>query len=182
MYVSAPADMLFEATYKVKRPGNYGWAAKEGSHCIDRTRAFDPPETCAGVGPLGEPIRDPIIEYLNFAVEDPRSQFPGVGFGRASLGGHIYRGKKIKRLRGRFVQGDFAVNLLDGQILVAKPRPRGRLWKLRRAFVFDPSDPVRSGFMKGIGQDAAGELYAVTGNFTPSGVEGRIWKIVPAAE
>jgi glucose/arabinose dehydrogenase len=181
MYVSAPADTLFEATYRVTQPGNFGWAIKEGTHCIDRTSAFEPPETCTTVGSLGEPIQDPIIEYLNFAVEDPRSQFPGEGFGRASLGGHIYRGTAIKWLRGRFVQGDFALNLLDGQILVAKPMPRGELWRLRRAFVFDPSDSVRSGFMKSIGQDADGELYAVTGNFTPSGLEGRIWKIIDAS-
>ena len=116
-----------------------------------------------GVGPLGEPIHAPIIEYLNFAVEDPRSRFPGQGFGRASLGGHMYRGQDIKWLRGRFVQGDFALNFLDGQILVAKEMPKGKLWKLRRAFVFDPSDPVKSGFVKSIGQDADGELYAVTG-------------------
>jgi glucose/arabinose dehydrogenase len=182
MYVSAPADTLFEATYRVTEPGNFGWASKEGTHCFDRTSAFAPPETCANVGPLGEPIHDPIIEYLNFAVEDPRSQFPGRGFGRATVGGHIYRGEAIKWLRGRFVQGDFALNLLDGQILVAKRMPDGHLWKLRRAFVFDPSDPVKSGFVKSIGQDAAGELYAITGNFTPTGLEGRVWKIVAASE
>jgi glucose/arabinose dehydrogenase len=207
MYVSAPADTLFEATYKVAGPGNYGWAIKEGTHCIVRTSAFAPPETlacstdqqcpigpqvsvcgenrvctCPNVGPLGEPIHDPIIEYLNFAVEDPRSQFPGQGFGRASLGGHVYRGTAIKWLRGRFVQGDFALNFLDGQILVAKEMPPGKLWKLRRAFVFDPSDPVKSGFMKSIGQDADGELYAVTGNFTPTGLQGRIWKIIDASQ
>ncbi|MPZ60914.1 MAG: hypothetical protein GEU93_06385 [Propionibacteriales bacterium] len=182
MYVSATADTLFEATYRVTQPGNYGWALKEGTHCFDRTSAFAPPETCANVGSLGEPIHDPVIEYLNFAVEDPRSQVPGEGFGRASLGGHIYRGEAIKWLRGRFVQGDFAVGTLDGQILVATPTPSGHLWKLRRAFTFDPSDPVRSGFMKSIGQDADGELYAITGNFTPTGLEGRIWKIIDAPE
>jgi glucose/arabinose dehydrogenase len=207
MYVSAPADTLFEATYKVARPGNYGWAAKEGTHCIVRTSAFAPPETiacstdeqcpsgpqvstcgekgvctCPDVGPRGEPINDPVVEYLNFAVEDPRSRFSGNGFGRASLGGHVYRGKAIKWLRGRLVLGDFALNFLDGQILVAQEMSRGKRWKLRRAFVFDASDPVKSGFMKSIGQDAEGELYAVTGNFTPTGLEGRIWKIVDASE
>jgi hypothetical protein len=69
----------------------------------------------------------------------------GEGFGRASLGGHNYRGKAIRWLRGRFVQGDFARNLLDGQILVAKPMPGGKLWPLRRAFVFDPADPGEVG-------------------------------------
>ena len=138
--------------------------------------------TCPSVGPLGERIRSPVIEYLNFAVEDPRSRFPGQGFGRASFGGHVYRGKEIEWLRGRFVQGDFALNLLDGQILVAKKMPPGKLWKLRRAFVFDPADAVKSGFMKSIGQDAAGELDAVTGNFTPTGLQGRIWKIIDGSE
>jgi hypothetical protein len=48
--------------------------------------------------------------------------------------------------------------------------------------VFDPSHPVRSGFVKSIGADADGELYAITGNFTPTGLEGRIWKIVDGSE
>ena len=107
MYVSAPADTLFEATYKVTGPGNHGWAVKEGTHCIVRTSAFAPPETltcssdaqcpsgpqvsmcgrkgvctCPRVGPLGERIRSPVIEYLNFAGEDP-----GHGFlARGSVG------------------------------------------------------------------------------------------------
>ena len=182
LYVSATAETFFEATYRVTGPGNYGWALKEGTHCFDRTSPFAPPESCASVGSLGEPIQDPIIEYLNFAVEDPKSQVPGEGFGRASLGGHIYRGEDIKWLRGRFVQGDFAVGSLDGQILVANPTPSGHLWKVRPAFRFDPSNPVRSGFMKSIGRDADGELYAITGNFTPTGLEGRIWKIIDASD
>jgi glucose/arabinose dehydrogenase len=207
MYVSAPADTFFEATYKVSQPGNYGWAIKEGTHCIVRSSALAPPETiscssdaqcpigpqistcgrsgacsCPDVGSLGEPIHAPILEYLNFAVEDPRSMFPGQGFGRASLGGHIYRGQDITWLRGRFVQGDFALNLLDGQILVAKEMPRGKPWTLRRAFAFDPAHPVKSGFMKSIGEDAQGELYAITGNFTPTGLAGRIWKIIDASD
>lgn len=139
---------------------------KPAGHCIG-----------AQTGPLGEPIFNPVIEYLNFSVEDPQSEFPGEGFGRASLGGHMYRGRAIPGLSGKFVQGDFAIELFDGQIMVATPR-RDRPWKLERAFVFDPGDPERSGFMKTIGQDADGELYAITGNSTPSGLEGRIWKIV----
>jgi glucose/arabinose dehydrogenase len=207
LYVSAPAETLFEAIYQVTRPGNYGWAAKEGTHCIVRTSAYAPPETiscsrdaqcptgpqasfcgrqgvctCSRRGPLGERIHTPIIEYLNFAVEAPDSQVPGAGVGRASVGGHRYRGKAIRWLRGMFVAGDFALNLLDGQILVAQEGPRGELWKLRRAFVFDAVDPEKAGFLKSIGEDADGELYAVTGNFTPTGLAGRIWKIIEARD
>ena len=201
LYVSATAETFFEATYKVSAPGNYGWAIKEGTHCIVRASALAPPETircvsdsncprgpqistcsetgrctCAAQGLRGEPIHDPVIEYLNFAVESPESQFEGQGVGRASLGGHIYRGRAIADLVGQFVQGDFALNLSDGQILVATPQ--AGLWALRRAFTFDPADPVKSGFMKSIGQDAEGELYAITGNVTPTGLQGRIWKII----
>jgi glucose/arabinose dehydrogenase len=186
----------------VHNPGNYGWGVREGSHSIVRSSAWAPPElfscTIAGdcpqgpqmtfcgpaghcigaqTGPLDEPIFNPVIEYLNFAVEDPRSQFPGEGFGRASLGGHLYRGKAMPGLVGKFVQGDFAINDFDGQIIVATPQP-DRVWDLERAFVFDASDPERAGFLKSIGQDAEGELYAITGNSTPSGLEGRVWKII----
>ena len=42
------------------------------------------------------------------------------------------------------------------------------------------ADPALAGFMKALGQDAEGELYAVTGNSTPSGLRGRVWKIVAA--
>ena len=203
MYVSAPAETLFEATYKVTEPGNYGWAAKEGTHCLARTSPFAPPVTqacttdaqcpvgpqvttcgrqgvctCSARGPQGEPIRLPVVEYLNPAVENPRSRIAGPGFGKASVGGHIYRGKKIAWLRGKFVQGDFALNKLDGQILVADPGAPGQLWKLRRAFVFNSADPAKAGFVKSIGEDADGELYAVTGLFTPTGLRGRVWKII----
>ncbi len=36
--------------------------------------------------------------------------------------------------------------------------------------------------MKSIGEDAEGELYAVTGNFTPTGFQGRIWKIIDVSK
>ena len=204
MYVSAPAETLFEATYKVTGPGNYGWADKEGTHCLVRTSAYAPPSsiactsdaqcagggpqrsfcgakgvcTCSGRGPLGEPMRDPIVEYLNRSVEEASSKLPGKGFGKASVGGQLYRGKQIAWLRGKFVQGDFALNRLDGQIIVATEGTPGELWTLQRAFLFDAADPARAGFVKSIGQDADGELYAVTGLFTPTGVRGRVWKIV----
>jgi hypothetical protein len=36
--------------------------------------------------------------------------------------------------------------------------------------------------MKSIGEDAEGELYAITGNFTPTGLAGRIWRIIEASD
>lgn len=203
MYVSATAETFFESIYRVVGPGNYGWATKEGTHNIVRSSANAPPEViacadrgecpvgpqesfcvdgaCAGkdFGPLGEPIQDPVVEYLNFSVEDDDAQYPGKGFGRATVGGRIYRGNEIPWLRGQLVAGDFAINTFDGQILIATPRATG-LWDLRRAHVFDADDPDRAGFMKSIGVDADGELYAITGNSSPTGLEGKVWKVVDA--
>ena len=105
------------------------------------------------------------------------------GLGRASLGGFINRGSAIPWLQGKFVQGDFAVDLLNGQIFVAEPptEEASALWSLERAYVFNATDPVYSGFVKSIGQDADGELYAITGAFTPTGLIGRVFKNVGGA-
>lgn len=206
MYVSATAETLWEATYQVKAPGNYGWADKEGTQCLVRSSAYAPPSTfscttdaqcpsggpqrsfcgpkgvctCTGKGSMGETMHDPVIEYLNPSVEDAASKLPGKGFGKASVGGQMYRGKAIPWLRGKFVQGDFALDKLDGQLFVATEGAPGERWTLQRAFVFDAKNPARAGFVKSIGQDAEGELYAVTGLFTPTGVRGRVWKIIDA--
>ena len=56
--------------------------------------------------------------------------------------------------------------------------PEGNLWSLQRAYLFNATDPIYSGFVKSIGQDADGELYVVTGAFTPTGLIGRVFKIV----
>jgi hypothetical protein len=58
--VSGVAESFWETIYLVDRPGNYGWAVREGTHCYDRARAFDSPADCPKRGPLGEPIRDPV--------------------------------------------------------------------------------------------------------------------------
>lgn len=84
-------------------------------------------------------------------------------------------------MSGRFVQGDFALDLLDGQVFVAtQGQTNQSLWRLERAYVFNATDPVYSGFVKSIGQDASGELYAITGAFTPTGLIGRVFQIVDA--
>ena len=212
-YVSATAETLFESTYKVNGPGNYGWAIREGTRCIARSQPLVPPYTincttdndcpsgpqtitcgtdgfctCTDIDPiLGGPIHGPILEYVNLAASDFDESAALIekglldeGLGKASLGGFIYRGSDISWLYGMFVQGDFALDLLDGQIFVAK-EPEAEsdgLWSLERAYVFNATDPVYSGFVKSISQDAGGELYAVTGAFTPTGLIGRVFKIV----
>ena len=128
LYVSATAETLYESTYKVDGPGNYGWAIREGTRCIARSQPLVPPYTvdctvdsecpsgpqtmacgsdgfctCTDTDPiLGGPIHDPIIEYVNLAVNEFNESAALVeeglidgGLGRASLGGFIYRGSAI---------------------------------------------------------------------------------------
>jgi hypothetical protein len=207
-YISATAETIYEATYKVARPGNYGWAIREGTHCLARATPLVPPETvicatdgdcpigpqilfcgsdsyctCTDVDPvLGGPVYDPVIEYNNLLVHEYDETIALVeegiledGKGRASLGGFIYRGSEIPWLYGKFVQGDFAIEFLDGIIFVAEPTQDDSLWELEKVHVFDETYP---GFVKSIGEDANGELYAITGALSPTGLIGRVFKLV----
>ena len=214
-YMSASADTLFESTYKVTEPGNYGWSTREGSHCIARSQPLNPPEfvectvdidcpqgpqnitcgsegfcTCPTTDALGYELHMPYLEYINHAAsEHPETQLlldegkleqPK---GRASLGGHMYRGSEIPWLVGKFIQADFAVEFLDGLIFVVNEDENGAT-TVKDGFMFDPDDESQKGFLKSIGKDAKGELYAITGDFTPdfSSQIGRIWKIVDATD
>jgi hypothetical protein len=200
-WISSTAETLFEATYIVDEPGNYGGGVKEGSHCIDRFQPFVLPETvncttdddcpqetvcgtggfctCSDTDAYGYTIKDPVIEYTNNAaltrpeaVALVEAGLIDPPLGRASLGGYMYRGSEIPWLVGKFVLGDFAADQIDGQILVATDPGDGSLpWPLERAFLFDAAESVKAGFMKTVAEDAFGELYAVTGGYD---VEGQI--------
>ncbi|MCO4772905.1 MAG: PQQ-dependent sugar dehydrogenase [Deltaproteobacteria bacterium] len=120
--------------------GNYGWSFKEGSLCYGLGRLRE--------GSCDDPsFIDPIHEYR-------RSE------GRAVIGGKFYRGRRVPKLAGFFLFGDYT---------------NGRLWGIKPG---DDGEHVLvslGGF--GIapvcfGQDEAGEIYV--------GVQrGRIYKIVP---
>ena len=98
MFVSGVAESLWETIYMVDRPGNYGWAVREGTHCYERARAFDPPKDCPRIGPRGEPMREPIVEYPNWSVKRPWSKVEATPLGTANVGGFIYRGSARQQL------------------------------------------------------------------------------------
>ncbi|MDP6342920.1 MAG: PQQ-dependent sugar dehydrogenase [Alphaproteobacteria bacterium] len=177
MFVSGVAESFWETVYLVDRPGNYGWAIREGRHCYDRARAFDPPEDCARKGALGEPIRDPIVEYANWSVMRKESAVKARPMGTANIGGFVYRGKALPGLYGRFVFGDFSSDIRkpSGQLFVATPSNSWRAqWSVARLAQLD----VR---LHSLGQDADGELYLLTtAHGIPVGQSGKVWKLVPA--
>lgn len=179
MVVSGVGETFWETVYLVDGPGNYGWAIREGRHCFDRARPFDPPASCPRTGPLGERIHDPVVEYLNAAVNRPQATVTGEARGTASVGGYIYRGEALPALRGLLVFGDFSADWMEpsGQLFVARPAERaGEPWSMRRLARL----PAR---VHSLGRDAAGELYVLTtAKGLPVGHTGKVYRLEPAAE
>ncbi len=178
LFVSGVAESFWETIYRVDGPGNYGWAIREGTHCYDRARAFDPPKTCPRRGALGEPIKDPIVEYPNWSVKRPEAKVAVEPLGTATLGGFIYRGSALPKLYGRMVFGDFSTTIKkpSGQVFVATPPASwGALWPIERLIEIDQR-------LHTLAEDASGELYLLTtAKGIPLGQSGKVWKLVPAA-
>ena len=176
MLVNGVAESLWETIYLVDRSGNYGWAVREGTHCFERARAFDPPGTCPRIDGLGEPMRDPIVEYPNWSVKRPWSKVEATPLGTANIGGFIYRGSALPGLYGKVVFGDFStvIEKPSGQVFVATPPSSWRtLWPFERLIEVDQR-------LHSLGEDADGELYLLTTALgIPVGNSGKVWKLTP---
>ncbi len=127
----------------VERAGNHGWPFYEG------TRVLVAP-------PAGQTFVPRAFEYV---------RGPGDA-GTAGVGGHVYRGDRIKALKGKYVFGDYmrgevyCIDLVDGP----QGRPQGRNWRK----VGECPD------MASIGEDAQGELY-----FCSNGDLGVVFTLAP---
>jgi glucose/arabinose dehydrogenase len=177
--VSGVAETLWEAVYVVSGPGNFGWPIKEGTHCFDRERAFDPPVECAATGQFGEPLHDPAVEYPNWSVERPWSKVDAEPLGTATVGGFVYRGAALPAFYGKMIIGDFSLRIEEpsGQILMASPTRRWRdLWEVENLITMDQR-------VHSLGQDSSGELYVLTtAQGIPTGKSGKVWKLEPKTE
>ena len=156
-------------------PGNYGWAVREGTHCFDRKRAFDPPKDCARYDALGARMRDPIVEYANWSVMRPWSKVKATPGGTANIGGFIYRGNAFPELFGQLVFGDFSARIEkpSGQLFVAAPPTAWRgLWPFATLTQLDQR-------LHSLGEDEDGEIYLLTtAQGIPVGKSGKVWKLV----
>jgi hypothetical protein len=136
----------------VTRGGNFGWHLKEG------TFLFDPATGNVFVGPDPKPgLIDPVVEY-DHTEADP-DFLPRL----AIIGGYVYHGSRVPELRGKYICAD-----LNGVLLVAD----------LEAKVLQQLIPKVGMFVKGIGQDAEGELYVLGSTIEgPSGTNGVIAQI-----
>ena len=160
--------------------GNFGWAIKEGEFLFNMTNGPAGPAGTIGAPPghfsPGSPagLIDPISGTMATLEYDHNE-------GISITGGFVYRGASIPELYGKYIFGDLA--------LIASPvRENGRIFYadlqtgLMNAFPlfqFGGSAILPDGLtVHGFGQDAAGEIYALVTNTSPSGNGGIVYKLV----
>lgn len=174
-FVTAVAETLWEAVYRVKGPGNYGWPLMEGTHCVDRLKPRQPPAMCPDHDVSGARIELPVLEYPNMQASHPETKLGIAGVGTAITGARLYRGKAIAGLAGKLVAADWSADFRkpSGQIFVATPAAEpGKTWPYERALQLDSR-------VVGLAEDRAGEIYVLTNEtFGPYGDTGKVFKLV----
>jgi glucose/arabinose dehydrogenase/plastocyanin len=164
LYVADVGQNQVEEVNRVFKGGNYGWPIKEGAFFFDGNGTNAGFITRIPVRDVPSNLVDPIAQYDH---DD----------GLAIVGGFVYRGAKIPGLLGRYVAGDWG----------SFASPTGRLFHLDRSefkeFRISGQDRPFGLWLKGLGEDAKGELYAFgSTNLGPSGVSGQMFRIVPRME
>ncbi|MBE7560972.1 PQQ-dependent sugar dehydrogenase [bacterium] len=163
LYVGDVGQNKIEEVDRVEKGKNYGWRWKEGSFYFDPNGASAGQVTTVPVAPLPPDLVDPIAEYDH---DD----------GISVIGGHVYRGAAITQLSGVYLFGDFARTTST---------PSGRVFYLDAAndvFELQIGSPTRplGLFLKGMDEDAAGEVYLCTSSVLgPSGTGGAVYKLIP---
>ncbi|MEL1232954.1 MAG: PQQ-dependent sugar dehydrogenase [Candidatus Neomarinimicrobiota bacterium] len=135
-------------TWEESRGANFGWRTMEANHC------YSPEDFCDTAG-----LIMPVHEYPNNAaylkiligMDDKEAT------GCSVTGGYVYRGSKIKHLRGTYIFGDYCT---------------GRIWSFKlnngkpvefkniRKEIKNNSKDIPL-FISSFGEDNSGELYVV---------------------
>ena len=177
LYVTAIAETLWEAAYRVRGPGNFGWPLMEGSHCVDRLAPRKPPVQCPRQGAAGEPLQMPVVEYANMQVNHRDSTLGIKGVGTALTGVRMYRGAGIPALQGKLVIADWsaAFRQASGQLFVATPPTQSdTLWPMEKALQLESR-------IISLAEDRSGEIYVLTHEgMGPFGNTGKVYRLLSA--
>lgn len=160
-FVADVGQNLWEELDILRKGGNYGWRILEGNHIFDPTIV-----TALGVN---VPALDyPIFEYGHGPI------------GIAIIGGFVYRGMNYPAMNGQYVFGDFSTSFAipNGQIYyLSQTRPG--IWE-RFPFQLWPVNARFGRFVKGFGEDEAGEIYVLsTTVLGPTGQTGDVRRLAP---
>lgn len=156
-----------EEVDQVVKGANYGWPVKEGTFLFNRTGG-----SAGTVNPTNSPgspagYADPLLEYDHVD-------------GTAVIGGFVYHGSLMPQLDGKYIFGDL------NQVISGNNAPNARLFYADLStgqiseFHYGALDLPLGFYLKGFGEDANGEIYALTStNYGPSGSTGEVFLIVP---
>lgn len=142
--------------------GNYGWNFKEGSF------KFNPADGTVSTDLSGLPgdLIDPALQYDHDE-------------GIAIIGGFVYRGDDLPGLQGKYIFGDYSRDFGPTGRLFAGDLATGVIEELKIGL----DDRTLGFYLKGLGQDADGELYALVGSTLGLGIgaaSGQVLKLVAA--
>lgn len=172
LFLGDAGQDLFEEIDIIERGGNYGWRIREGFACFDPEQPGTPPQDCAQVGPSGQPLLDPILEFAHVDSQ-------GRPLTIVVIGGYVYRGGALPALEGDYIFGHYSTigSQADGRLLAARAGADGA-WTTRQLRL--SGDGLDGRFILAFGEDAAGELYVLTSRrFGPVGETGQVFRIVP---
>lgn len=177
LFAADVGQNLYEEVNLITKGGNYGWAIREAFAGFDPKKPNDPPADASKVGARGEPLLDPILDYRHVGPKrDPEA------LGISITGGYVYRGRALPQFTGHYVFADWSRNwgLPQGVLIVGwRPADGAARWQVQGVEIVN--GPQFLGYVTGMGQDNAGELYVLTnGSNGLRPGSGKVWKIVPA--
>jgi glucose/arabinose dehydrogenase len=158
----------YEEVSIIPKGGNLGWRKMEATHCFDYTKPDEHPSNCDKSG-----LTLPVLEYPNCTAKPKGCK------GISVTGGYIYRGA-VEAWKGKYIFGDWSKSFaeMDGQLFMATKGSDGK-WSMDHIAVTNMSGKLP--YVLAFGQDAKGEVYALTSITTgPNGSLDTIYKIVPA--
>jgi glucose/arabinose dehydrogenase len=153
LFIGDVGQNLWEYVHAVagtdKSRKNFGWNIVEGTHCFDPDTGTNK-KTCDKTG-----LTPPLVEY-------PHDQ------GCSITGGHVYRGKALPALDGRYFYADYCTGLLRSFVWVKGAVREHWDWKP----AIDKQGLITQ--VSSFGVDHDGELYIVE-------LTGSIYQLVPSS-
>lgn len=161
--------------------GNYGWRLREGFDGFDPKNPRSAPTNAVSVGADGKPFVDPVLTYKTLRGRGTESN----AFGVTVTGGHVYRGKAMPALVGKYIFADWSRSMAipDGTMLVAtipSGNASGARWTVEPLALKEfPNGRIKS-YIWALGEDADGELYVLANGMNSAfGTKGKVSKLVP---
>lgn len=156
----------------IRKGANYGWPYKEGSFFFQVDAATNRGFVTDVDPGVPADLFEPLAQYDHSE-------------GISVIGGFVYRGDRIKALRGRYVFGDYARRFggNNGRLMHLVEKMDDDSHKSMKANIaeFKLDGQAALGLsVLGFGQDGRGEIYLI-GNTTgvPSGTTGVVLKLTP---